>query len=182
MSKAVFLDRDGVINRCIVREGKPFAPRAVDEFEILPGVAEAVAELQRAGYLAIVATNQPDVGKGLQSHAKVEAMHELLRQRVPVDGIEVCFHVDADRCDCRKPKPGMLLRAAKARNVRLELSWMIGDRWRDVEAGQAAGCRTIFIDHGYEERRPARPDRIVRSLPEAVPIVIEASQSSIRMG
>jgi D-glycero-D-manno-heptose 1,7-bisphosphate phosphatase len=168
---AVFLDRDGVISRNIVRGGRGYAPTSLAEFEILPGTAEAVAAFRAAGYLVIVATNQPDVGAGRVRREIVEAMHARLRADVAVDDIMVCYHTEADACACRKPKPGMLLAAAERHRVDLARSFMVGDRWGDVEAGRAAGCRTLFIEYGFDERRPERPDRIVRSLPEAVPFI-----------
>ena len=173
MTKAIFLDRDGVINRNIVRNGRPYAPEKLSDFVILPGVAKTVEALREAGLMVIVATNQPDVGAGRQSQAIIEQMHDILRREVPVDDIEVCFHVEGDDCQCRKPKPGMLLHAAEKYNIDLSQSWMIGDRWRDIEAGQAVGCRTVFVDYNYpNERRPERVDVVVRSLEEAVPFLL----------
>lgn len=170
---AIFLDRDGVINRNIVRNGRPYAPTSVDDFILLPGVPEAVAAFCAAGYLVIVATNQPDISTGKQSRATLDLMHDRMRQAFSVDDIEVCPHVDQDNCACRKPKPGMLFNAAEKHDIDLARSWMIGDRWRDVEAGHAAGCRTILVDYDYPaEPRPKRPDAVVRSLSEAVPVVL----------
>lgn len=171
--RAAFLDRDGVINRNEVRDGRPYAPTALANFEILPGARDAIAALRGAGYLVVVVTNQPDVGAGRQSHAVIEQMHDILRREVLVDDIEVCFHVDGDDCQCRKPKPGMLLNAAAKHNIDLSRSWMVGDRWRDIEAGQAVGCQTVFVDYNYpNERRPERVDIVVRSLEEAVPFML----------
>lgn len=173
MAKAIFLDRDGVINANMVRDGRPYAPTRIEDFILLSGVPEAVAALRDAGFLIIVVTNQPDIATGKQTRATVDLMHKFMRQRVPLDDIEVCSHVALDNCDCRKPKPGMLLSAAKKHDIVLEQSWMIGDRWSDVEAGRAAGCRTVFVDYGYPaDPRPDRPDFVVGSLAEAVPIVL----------
>ena len=173
MRPAIFLDRDGVINRNEVRGGRPYSPEKLEDFVILPGVPEAVEVLHRAGYLIIVATNQPDVGAGKQPREVVEAMHETMRRDICIDDIEVCYHVDGDACTCRKPKPGMLLRAADKHGISLAQSYMVGDRWRDVDAGRSAGCRTVFVDYGYEnEPRPKQPDIVVRSLPEAVPFIL----------
>ena len=169
MNRAVFLDRDGVINHNEVRDGRPRGPETLEQFVILPGVREAIDAFRAAGFLVIVATNQPDT-----LPAVVEAMHSMLRKTLPLDDIKICPHTDADNCACRKPKPGLLLEAAKERDISLSESWMIGDRWRDVEAGRAAGCRTVFIDHHYaKERRPHDPDVVVSSLREAVPYVIK---------
>lgn len=173
---AIFLDRDGVINRSLVGDGRPYAPLTLDEFVIIPGVDEAIQALRAAEYLVIVATNQPDVGAGKQRRETVEAMHDFMRARLPLDGVEVCYHVESDGCDCRKPKPGMLLHAAAEHGIDLGRSWMIGDRWRDVAAGRAAGCRTVFLDYGYDEPRPDRPDIIVHSLAEAVPFVLNRTR------
>lgn len=165
---AVLLDRDGVLNRAVVRDGKPYPPDSIASLEILPGVAEALSDLKEAGFVLAVVTNQPDVAKGIQSQAVVEAIHDRLRAELPLDGVFVCYHVDADRCDCRKPMPGLLLRAALQYGFELADSYMIGDRWRDVDAGHRAGCRTIFIDYGYRERPPEKePSARVSSLREA---------------
>jgi D-glycero-D-manno-heptose 1,7-bisphosphate phosphatase len=165
---AVFLDRDGVINANIQRDGKPVAPTSLDQFQLLPGVVEATQRLKAAGYLLIVATNQPDVANGLTSNAIVDAMHDEIRRQMPVDDIKVCYHREQDGCRCRKPKPGMLLEAAKDYGIDLASSYMVGDRWRDTEAGRAAGCLTIFVDYGYEQDGPNWPDMIAQSLPDAV--------------
>jgi D-glycero-D-manno-heptose 1,7-bisphosphate phosphatase len=165
--RAVFLDRDGVINRAAVRDGKPYPPACVEELEVLPGVAGALGRLKAAGYLLIVVTNQPDVARGTQSRAMVEAIHTRLASILPIDEFRACYHDDHDACACRKPKPGMLLDAARARGVDLHASVMVGDRWRDVEAGAQAGCATVFLDRGYAERKPEKPDAVFGSLPEA---------------
>lgn len=172
MRRAVFLDRDGVLNRSIVRDGKPYPPESVAEMEILPEVGDALASLRNAGFLNIVVTNQPDVGTGKQRPEMVEAMHRRLRSELALDDIKVCYHSDADGCDCRKPKPGMLLQAAREFGIDLEQSFMVGDRWRDVAAGQAAGCTTFFIDYHYREKRPEPPYLAVKSLAEAGALVL----------
>lgn len=180
---AIFLDRDGVINHNDVRNGRPYAPTSLDELHILPQVPEAVQALKDAGYLIIVATNQPDVGAGRQTREMVDAMNERIRQTVHFDDVEVCYHVDQDNCNCRKPKPGMLLNAIARHGIDATKSWMIGDRWRDVDAGRAAGCRTVFIDHGYaNDPRPRNPDIVARSLAEAVPMVLHNSNLSVSRG
>ena len=167
MKPAVFLDRDGVINRALVRDGRPYSPETLDAFEILTGVPGAVTGLKQAGFLAIVVTNQPDVGAGKQDRNTVEVMHEHLRARVAVDDVYVCFHTDNDDCNCRKPKPGLIEAAAADWDVDISRSFMVGDRWRDVGAGKAAGCTTVLIDFGYTEPLTHEPDAKVASLPEA---------------
>jgi D-sedoheptulose 7-phosphate isomerase len=174
--RAVFLDRDGVINRTFVRDGKPFPPATLEELEILPGVAEALHKLKQHGYKLLVVTNQPDVARGTQSWQTIEAMHQILRARLPLDDVLVCYHTDEDNCECRKPGPGMLLEGARKYNIDLGASFMVGDRWRDVEAGYNAGCRTILIDYGYSERPPDRgPDLRVKSLLEAADWIINST-------
>jgi D-glycero-D-manno-heptose 1,7-bisphosphate phosphatase len=169
---AVFLDRDGVINANVLRDGKPVAPTRLDEFRLLPSVEDAVSRLKTAGYMVIICTNQPDVATGRTARATLEAMHALVREKLQVDDIKACFHTDNNGCDCRKPKPGMLLAAAHEYNIDLTASYMVGDRWRDVTAGHAAGCRTIFVDYGYKQEKPNEPDFVVASLPEAVDIIL----------
>lgn len=165
MRRAVFLDRDGVINASLVRGGKRVAPSSLAEFKLLPAVPQAVARLKAAGLCLVVVTNQPDVGAGLIGRGTVEAMHAELRRCLNIDGIKVCYHRDQDGCLCRKPKPGMLLEAAAELAIELAASFMVGDRWRDVGAGRSAGCCTIGVDYAAEGN-PARPDVAVSSLYE----------------
>jgi transaldolase len=168
---AVFLDRDGVLNDVELRGATPVPPSSLAELRILPGVARACERLRELGYLLVVVTNQPDIARGKQSRAEVDRMHEYLRQQLPLDEIVVCPHDDADNCSCRKPRPGMILDAAARHGVDLDRSFCVGDRWRDVEAAHAAGVRAVFVDRGYPERRPAEPDAIVASLPDAVAFI-----------
>ncbi len=175
--RAVFLDRDGVINRAVVRDGKPYPPDSLDAFELLPGVPEALARFRSAGMRVVVVTNQPDVRTGVQRREVVDAMHERLRTTLPIDDIRTCFHVDADACSCRKPKPGMLFDAAREGDLELSESFLVGDRWRDVGAGRAAGCRTIWINRGYREREAESPDWIALGLPEAGEIILKVLAS-----
>lgn len=151
---AVFLDRDGVINRAIVKGGRPYPPQTVDAVEILPGVAAAVSQLRAAGFEIVVVTNQPDVARGKQTKAEVEAINGLLGAEVGIGHFNVCYHDDRDACECRKPKPGLILDAARELSLDLGRSFMVGDRWRDIEAGRAAGVKTVWLDYGYDEKRP----------------------------
>jgi D-glycero-D-manno-heptose 1,7-bisphosphate phosphatase len=173
-SAAVFLDRDGTINAAVVRDGKPYPPASLDELVILPGADRAIAALRTAGFRTIVATNQPDVALGKQRREVVEAINAALRARLAIDDVRVCYHAEPDGCACRKPKPGLLLDAARDWQIDLARSFMVGDRWRDVDAGRAAGCRTILIESGYAERR-SEPDFSVSSLAEACTIILRAS-------
>jgi transaldolase len=165
--RAVFVDRDGVINRAVVRDGRPHPPASVEDVELLPGVEAGLERLKAAGYLLIVVTNQPDVARGVQSRAIVDAIHARLAGALPIDEFRTCYHDDKDACECRKPKPGLILAAARERHVDLAASVMIGDRWRDIEAGRSAGCATVFVDCGYAERKPDAPDAVVASFEEA---------------
>jgi D-glycero-D-manno-heptose 1,7-bisphosphate phosphatase len=173
-ARAVFLDRDGVINRALERDARPYPPASLAEFEILPGVPAACAQLKGAGFLLVVATNQPDVGRGTLKQEAVKEIHAYMTAQLPIDRVEVCFHSGqgAPDCDCRKPKPGMLLRVARELGIDLAQSWMVGDRWRDVDCGHAAGCKTIFIDRGYAEELRQKPDFSARDLREAADIIL----------
>lgn len=147
----------------------------MQEFQLLPGVAESCRQLHAAGYVLVVATNQPDVGRGTQSQATVEAMHARLQRLIPeIARIEVCYDAgDGNHpSEFRKPAAGMLRRAAAGLELDLSRSWMIGDRWRDVDCGALAGCRTIFIDWGYREELRRKPDYSVRSFSEAAGIIL----------
>ncbi|HSI87304.1 MAG: D-glycero-alpha-D-manno-heptose-1,7-bisphosphate 7-phosphatase [Candidatus Methylacidiphilales bacterium] len=172
--RAVFLDRDGVINRPVVRDGMPFPPATAAEFELLDGVPEACRMLHNAGYLLIVATNQPDVGRGTTPLETVEAIHRHMLTLLPeIDRVEVCYHPGGQPpSPDRKPAPGMLLRAAAEMGIDLSASFMVGDRWRDVDCGHAAGCRTFFIDYGYTEALRCQPDFTVRSLLDAASYMV----------
>jgi D-glycero-D-manno-heptose 1,7-bisphosphate phosphatase len=172
MVRAVFLDRDGVINANLERNGKPVAPTSLAEFRILPGAADAVRRLKSAGFLVIVVTNQPDIRTGLTQKSAMEAMHDEIRRQMPIDDFFICFHIDADNCSCRKPKPGLILEAIAKYGIDPASSYVVGDRWRDILAGQAAGCRTIRVDNNFAEERPSSPDRVVKSLAEAADFIL----------
>jgi D-glycero-D-manno-heptose 1,7-bisphosphate phosphatase len=169
---AVFLDRDGVINRAIVRNGKPYPPERVEDLELLPGVGDALARLKAAGFALVVVTNQPDVARGRQTMAVVTAMHDRLAALLPIDEFRVCWHDDADACDCRKPKPGLITRPPV---YDLSRSVIVGDRWRDIQAGRNAGLRAaILVDYGYDESVGDAPDTRVASLAEAATWIISS--------
>jgi D-glycero-D-manno-heptose 1,7-bisphosphate phosphatase len=181
MSRAVFLDRDGVLNRPLVRDGLPYPPSSMEEFELLPGVREACVQLKEAGYLLVVATNQPDVGRGTLSQELVESMHAKLMEDLPLDHVEVCYAAGAahgEPSEFRKPRPGMLLKVAGELGIDLRRSWMVGDRWRDISCGHSAGCRTILVDHGYRETFRDAPDFSASSLLEAAEIILKSEKTS----
>ena len=178
--RAVFLDRDGVINEPVVREGKPYPPATVEEFRILPGVVEACRQLQAAGFVLVVATNQPDVGRGTQTRETVEAMHRAMCAQMPIDHVEDCYHPGREEaCACRKPAPGMLRHAADLLGIDLGKSYMVGDRWRDIDCGAAAGCATIFIDRGYREELRANPNFRAADLPAAARLILERERGAV---
>jgi D-glycero-D-manno-heptose 1,7-bisphosphate phosphatase len=156
-----------VLNEAIVRNGTPHPPSSVEELRVLPGVTEACRELKDAGFAVIVVTNQPDIARGATDRAAVDALNAALRAHVEVDGLYVCPHDDVDRCDCRKPEPGMLVQGAADHHLDLGASYMVGDRWRDIEAGRRAGCRTVHVDRRYGEGPVDGADRVVADLPEA---------------
>ncbi len=177
-ARAVFLDRDGVINRAVVRDGKPYPPGSVEELEILPGVAEGLQKLKERGFRLIVTTNQPDVARGTQTRRQVQAIHAALKSALPIDEFMVCWHDDRDGCDCRKPKPGLLLQPMVREALKAADCFMVGDRWRDIEAGRRAACRTVFIDYGYREKQPDPPaDKTVASTREALDWILTQTQT-----
>jgi D-glycero-D-manno-heptose 1,7-bisphosphate phosphatase len=173
---AVFLDRDGVINRVAVRNGTPHPPSHVEEFELYEDVPDGCARLKAANFLLVVITNQPDVGRGTQSRGTVEAMNLKMQSALPLlDRIEICYHAGeryGQPCGCRKPRPGLILRAAAELNIDPKRSYVIGDRWRDVDCARAAGCHAIFIQRGYKDTLREAPDFTVANFNEAVSAVL----------
>lgn len=166
--RAIFLDRDGVLNKSIIKNGKPYPPANLAEFSIPDDVKPALMTLKSAGFLLIGATNQPDVARGTTPKSLVEAINAELMNELPLDEIRVCYHDDADQCACRKPLPGLMLQAAEDYNIDLQKSVMIGDRWKDIEAGQLAGCKTIWINNNYQEPAPKKsPDLTALTMQEA---------------
>ena len=167
VSRVVFLDRDGVINRAVLRDRLPTPPRSVQDLEVLPGVPQALASLKAAGFLLVVVTNQPDVARGTQTREAVESINAELRRMLPLDVFKVCYHDDRDHCACRKPAPGLILEAARELDADLSRCYMVGDRWKDIEAGQRAGTTAILVENDYPEKKPGSPAATVRSLAEA---------------
>jgi D-glycero-D-manno-heptose 1,7-bisphosphate phosphatase len=180
----VFLDRDGVLNRTLVRQGVPVPPAHLGELEILPGVPEALARLSAAGFALVVVTNQPDVARGTQQRERVEAINAHLRARLPLLDVRTCYHDTPDGCTCRKPLPGLLRSAAAELDLDPEQGFMVGDRWSDIVAGQAAGCRTVLIDMPYSGRERCRPHHCARDLAEAadwiIRLSVETSHETVR--
>jgi D-glycero-D-manno-heptose 1,7-bisphosphate phosphatase len=174
--RAVFLDRDGVINRAVVRLGKPYPPASLAEMELLPGVVEAATRLRNQGFVLIAVTNQPDVARGTTPRATVDAINNAVQQALGLDEVMTCFHDDSDGCDCRKPLPGHFFRARDAYGLDLGKCFMIGDRWRDMLAAQNGNIRSIFIDYQYAEPyKAAPPGFICASLVDAANYIIETA-------
>jgi D-glycero-D-manno-heptose 1,7-bisphosphate phosphatase len=172
MKRAVFLDRDGVLNRPTLVNGVPKPPKSVDEIEILDGVVEAIKKLKFYNLVPVVVTNQPDVARGYITQTQVEAINHQIGVSTGIECFYTCFHDDQDRCNCRKPLPGLLFLASRELDLSIHESFMVGDRWRDISAGQAAGCKTFFIDYSYPEKRPEMPYARVSSMLEAVDSLI----------
>jgi D-glycero-D-manno-heptose 1,7-bisphosphate phosphatase len=173
---AVFFDRDGVLNEPVVRDGKPYPPATVAELQISPGAKSALDGLRAAGFVLICVTNQPDVARGTLTFATLEALHEKLQESLSLDEVIACTHDDSDHCTCRKPQPGMILDAARRHTIDLNRSYLVGDRWRDIDAGHAAGCRTILVDRQYDERKATSPPHAsVASIGEAARWILEDS-------
>lgn len=174
---AVFLDRDGVLNEAVVVDGRPHPPGSVGDLVVRPDTIEACERLHAAGLLLVVVTNQPDIARGRQTWEAVDAINSELRRRLPLDDVRVCPHDDKDNCRCRKPAPGLLIDGAAAWNIDLGQSVMVGDRWRDVEAGRRAGCAVVLVQHNYIERTSqTKADLVVAALHEAVPWILQTTK------
>ncbi len=167
--RAVFLDRDGVLNRAIEKEGRPYPPTSLSALAFLSDARDSVTRLRHAGFITICVTNQPDVARGSLNAKDAKAINTFTVQSLGLDDLISCFHDDADACRCRKPKPGMLFKGSERWSIDLNRSYLIGDRWRDIDAGATAGCRTILIDRGWKERQPTHePHSRVTSTTDAV--------------
>ena len=177
--KAVFLDRDGVINRALVIDNLPYPPNSIKDLEILPEVPKSLRLLEDKGYLLLVVTNQPDVGRGIQKRETVEEIHSFLLEELPLDEIYVCWHGQDGDCDCRKPLPGMLSQAAEKYGINLKESFLIGDRWKDINAGMSAGCQTVFLDHGYKETLRQTPTYQTNSILTATTWILNRQLLSV---
>jgi D-glycero-D-manno-heptose 1,7-bisphosphate phosphatase len=172
MRRAIFLDRDGVLNRAYERGGITYPPASVREVELLPGVVEALQMLATHDVLLVVVTNQPDVARGTQQRQTVEAINAYLAERLPLHDVFTCYHDTADNCGCRKPKPGLLLQAAQEYDIDLSQSFLIGDRWSDIVAGQVVGCRTFLVTTLYSQRERCAPDYEVADVLEAAHTIL----------
>jgi D-glycero-D-manno-heptose 1,7-bisphosphate phosphatase len=167
---AVFLDRDGVLVCAAPHKDYAHGPLTLDDFSTFPGISEPVGRLRDAGYLIVLATNQPGIARGQLNWDTLNEMHRRLAEIIVFDDIEVCPHTDGDVCDCRKPKPGMLLAAAKKLPIDLKASYFIGDTYRDIEAARAAGLTPILIDWPYNQDLQVRYR--VKNLDEAARVIL----------
>jgi D-glycero-D-manno-heptose 1,7-bisphosphate phosphatase len=174
----VFLDRDGVVNAALVRDGRPYPPVTVAEVEVLPGVARAVERFSAAGLTTVVVTNQPDIARGTVSSSLVDSINEHIRECTGIEHFIVCPHDDADGCACRKPRPGMIIESARRLSIDLSRSVMVGDRWRDVEAGTSAGVPVVWIDRGYDECARLGATLVVRELDDAVDWILRRTKGA----
>jgi D-glycero-D-manno-heptose 1,7-bisphosphate phosphatase len=167
----VFLDRDGVLAEAIVREdGEAYAPTRVKDFVLVADAGAQVQRLRDAGFLCIVFTNQPERAKDLLSQADLDEMHRQMRVAIPLDDVYVCPHDKSEGCRCHKPATGMIDHAVARWGIDVAASYVIGDRWRDVDAGRAAGCYSILIERSYSV--DAQADARVTTLAEAVDTVL----------
>jgi D-glycero-D-manno-heptose 1,7-bisphosphate phosphatase len=165
-NKAVFLDRDGTLNEAIVKEGRPTPPSSSEEIKLITGTKEAISLLKALNFIPVVITNQPDFARGIIKLSRIELVNEIIRRELSIEYFYMCLHDDEDNCLCRKPKAGLLLKAALDLEIDLTCSIMVGDRWRDIEAGQNVGCDCFFIDYNYNETKPNQPFQTVSSLLE----------------
>ena len=171
MNKAILLDRDGVINNIFIENGLPHSPSSFEKLKILPGVKDSIIIFKKLKFFCLMVTNQPDVTRGKIEKETVIKINNFLKENLKLDDIFVCYHDDHDNCECRKPKSGLLLKAAEKWNLDLKKSFMIGDRWKDIEAGNSAGCQTIFLDYNYNEKKPSDPSFVSNSLLNAAKII-----------
>lgn len=179
LKRAVFLDRDGVINTAILKNNRPYPPASLSELRVLPGVSSALEKLRSWDFEIVVITNQPDIARGVVNKALVDEINNALTSLLGIKYFYVCPHDDGDNCDCRKPKPGLIIGAAADLRINLAESFVVGDRWRDISAGQAAGCTCFFIDYSYDEKPPTTPYLSVKSLSEAVELIVRDYDATV---
>jgi D-glycero-D-manno-heptose 1,7-bisphosphate phosphatase len=171
--RAVFVDRDGVINEIIYRDGEPGSPRNLAEFQLCEGIREPLRKLRLAGFRLFVVTNQPDLARQLLSDETLAACNDIILQALPFEDIKVCPHDDDDKCRCRKPLPGMLLELTAEAGLALPQSYFIGDTWKDADAALAAGCKSILLDRAYN--RGNRTDHRVHDVAQAVELILSGA-------
>lgn len=171
MNKAVFLDRDGVLNRVPIVNGVPSSPSELSELQIIDKVGEAIARLKASGFIPVIVTNQPDIARGKATLDAVTQINRTICEVLEIEHLYMCLHDDHHKCKCRKPLPGLIIKASTDLRITLNESFMVGDRWKDISAGQAAGCKSFFIDYSYRENKPSRPFVKVTSLYEVADLI-----------
>jgi D-glycero-D-manno-heptose 1,7-bisphosphate phosphatase len=176
MNKSVFFDRDGIINKALVKNNKPYSPLTVKEFKFTDYIKLGCEALERAGFFLFIVTNQPEISRGNLQQNELNLINLLIYQTLPVKEILVCPHSHEDLCSCRKPSAKMISDAANSYNIDLKNSWLIGDRWKDIDCGFKAGCKTIFVDYNYDEILKEKPNFIVSSVSSAINIILEESK------
>ena len=169
--KGIFFDRDGVINKSLILNNKPYPPKSLKDFEFFENIEKTLEQVRKSGFMSFIFTNQPDVARGALGKDKIEEINKYIYSKLPINKIYCCYHDDKDNCECRKPKAGMLYEAAKEFDVDLKKSFVVGDRWRDIDAGNLAGCKTIFIDYGYSEKLKTKPDYTINKIDEIIDLI-----------
>jgi len=164
MVKAIFLDRDGIVNKAIVEKGLPYSPTRLGDIFLTDGIKDLIKKWHDEEYIVIVVTNQPDVANHIITKNKVDKINNYLKSIALFDDIFTCYHNGKDDCDCKKPKTGLFLQAKEKYDIDFSQSYVIGDRWKDIEAGKNIGCKTIFVDYHYDEERPNKPDYTAKSV------------------
>lgn len=177
LKRAVFLDRDGIINEVIRINNKPYPPDSLSTFRLISGVSEKLKQLRDAGYLLFVITNQPDVARGKTPRHIIEEIHKFISEEILLEEIFCCYHDDKDDCTCRKPRPGFFLEAEKKWGVDLSNSFMVGDRWKDIEAAENARVNSIFVDYNYDEPKPISQQFTTGSPLEALTYILNQTKS-----
>jgi D-glycero-D-manno-heptose 1,7-bisphosphate phosphatase len=170
-NKCVFWDRDGVINYPVIINNVSHPPDCVEHLRLVFGIRQLMDKICKMGFLNIVFTNQPDWKRKLQTKEDIEKINNAIIEYLPLDDLFTCFHDNYDNCECRKPKPGMLLEAQKKYSIDFSHSWVVGDMPTDIEAGKAVGCKTILVDNGFKFSKPCSPDYIVKSIEEIEDII-----------
>lgn len=173
--RVVFLDRDGVLNRAFPEGGTTRPPMSVAELELLPGVKESLARLRAAGFVLVVVTNQPDVARGKQTREAVEEINAVMRAELPLLDVFACYHDGADKCHCRKPKPGLLTDAAKKHDLDIDTAFLVGDRWSDIVAAHTAGCRAVLIETPFSNPERCRADHTATDIADATEWILKTA-------
>jgi D-glycero-D-manno-heptose 1,7-bisphosphate phosphatase len=177
-NKAVFFDRDGVLNFSEIKNRKPYPPKNADNLIIVENAKELLNELKNQKFLLICITNQPDFSRGTRTLQNIQQSNDKVSKTLNLDDLFCCLHDNKDNCSCRKPKPGMIFEAEKKWNIDLTKSFLIGDRKSDIEAGISANLKTIFIDYDYDEEKPNKYDFKCSNLQQAVSFILNEKEKN----